>query len=146
METFRMNNPQSVIEIQQAMKAWAIALSEKDIAAMHKDYSETYCMFDVQETAESVEGVKALWERCMPYFDKPEIQYKNTVIHASDDMAVVHFRSNMSGMAMPIPDHMRDTWLRGTCCFKKIEGEWKCFHEHVSFAVDCETEKIAWGF
>lgn len=140
-----MNNADSVREIQDAMAKWAEALSRKDLDAMHADYAEDYCLFDVQESVVGVENAKALWQHCMPHFDTPTIQYKDTVIHASDDLAIVHFRSNMTGMTMPIPDHMKDSWLRGTVCFEKTDGVWKCFHEHVSFPVNCETEKIAWG-
>lgn len=137
------NNQQSVKEVQAAMDAWAKALYDKNLEAMHKDYAKTYCLFDVKTTVNSAEGAKQLWVQCLPYFDKPKIEYKNMIIHASDDMAVVHFRNRITGTVHPMPEEMSNSWLRGTCCFRRIEGVWKCIHEHVSFPVDCETNQIA---
>jgi len=137
-----MTNTQSEKEIRATMDKWAKALSRKDLEAMHEDYAENYKLFDVKATINSVRGAKELWQECFPYFDKPEIEYKDMVIDATDDMAVVHFRSRIKGMAVPAPDEMANSWLRGTCCFKKIDSTWKIIHEHISFPVDCMENKI----
>jgi ketosteroid isomerase-like protein len=137
------NNADSVKEIQAAMDKWSKALCEKNLIAMHEEYAKQYRLFDVQETADGVEAVKALWEKCFPMMDKPTLEYKNLVIEASDDMAVVYFNSRMSGFSVPIPEEMSNAWLRGTACFRKIDGVWKCIHEHISFPVDCMTNSIA---
>lgn len=137
------NNAQSVKEVRQAMDEWASALREKDLEAMHKNYADEYRLFDVMSTVEGVDATKELWTQCFPYFDKPEIEYKDMIIHATDDMAIVHFKSRISGMVSPPPAEMANTWLRGTCCFRKIDGKWKFIHEHISFPVNCETNQIA---
>ena len=138
------NNERSVKEIHQVMEQWAAALYDKNLEAMHKDYSEEgYRLFDVQETVEDIEGLNNLWERCFPFFDKPKIEYKDMVVQATDDMAVVHFRNRISGTLEPMPEEMQNTWLRGTVCYRKMDGSWKCIHEHISFPVDCEKMTIA---
>lgn len=137
------NNEQSVKEIQLAMDAWKEALYHKDLEKMHRNYAIDYCLFDVKQSVNSVEGSKELWQECFPFFDKPKVEYKDMVIHASDDMAIVHFRSRISGMVEPMPEEMENTWLRGTVGYRKIDGKWMCIHEHISFPVDCETMKIA---
>lgn len=137
------NNEQSVKEIKAAMDAWAEALYQKDLEAMHKDYANQYCLYDVKQTVHSAQGSKELWQCCFPFFDKPKAEYKDMVIHASDDMAIVHFRSRITGTVNPMPNEMGNTWLRGTVGYRKIDGAWKCVHEHISFPVDCETMKIA---
>jgi ketosteroid isomerase-like protein len=138
------NNEQTIKDIREAMDNWSKALYRKDLEAMHHDYAETgYRLFDVQHTVESVEDVKNLWKECFPYFDKPQVEYKDMVIDAGEDMALVHFRSRINGMVQPIPKEMEDSWLRGTVVYKKINGSWKCIHEHISFPVNCETMQIA---
>ncbi len=137
-----MNHSKSVEEIRAAMKNWSEALSRKDLEAMHKNYAKNYCLFDVQKTVKDVEGAKELWQQCFPYFDEPKIEYKDMVIDATADMAVVHFHSRIKGMSVPVPEEMANAWLRGTCCFRKQEGTWKCIHEHISFPVNCETNQI----
>jgi ketosteroid isomerase-like protein len=39
---------------------------------------------------------------------------------------------------------MANAWIRGTCCFRKTDDVWQCFHEHISFPVDCEKNAIAY--
>lgn len=137
------NNAQSELEIRKVMEEWASALTRKDLDAMHKDYAETYTLFDVKATVTSVGDSKKLWEECFPFFDAPVIEYKDMVIHAGSDMAIVHFRSRMTGMSVPVPEEMKNAWLRGTCGLKKIDGSWKIVHEHISFPVDCMENRIA---
>lgn len=136
------NNDQSVKEIEKAMKKWASALKNKDLEKMHEDYAERYRLYDVGSTANSVTETKKLWESCFPYFEKPEIEYKNLVIEAGNDMAVAYFNSRMRGISVPVPEEVTKAWLRGTCVFRKENGTWKCIHEHISFPVNCETHQI----
>ncbi|MDA0782300.1 MAG: nuclear transport factor 2 family protein [Rickettsiales bacterium] len=137
------NNPQSVKEVEEAIKTWSEALSNKDLEAMHKDYADEYRMFDVSVTVDSVQGLKDLWKQCFDFFDKPKAEYKDMKIQATDNMAVAHFKSRISGMTAPVPEEMANSWIRGTVCFQKENGVWKCIHEHISFPVNCETNQIA---
>lgn len=117
---------------------------KKDLEEMHKDYAkEGYCLFDLQETVNDVDDAKRLWQNCFPYFDKPKIEYKDMVFEATDDMAVVHFRNQITGTAEPMSEQMPNMWLRSTVVYCKIDGVWKCIHEHISFPVNCETMQIA---
>jgi ketosteroid isomerase-like protein len=136
------NNEQSVKEIKAAIDAWGEALYKKDLEAMHKDHASQYCLYDVQQTVYSAEGSKKLWQGCFPFFDKPKVEYKDMVIHASEDMAIVHFRSRITGTVEPLPEDMDNSWLRGTVGYRKVGGQWKCVHEHISFPVDCEKMTI----
>ena len=136
------NNEQSVKEVQDTMAKWAKALESKDLVAMHQDHATEYRLFDVGTTANGVEETKILWEKCFPFFDRPKIEYQNMVIHASNDMAVAHFNAQIKGLNIQIPEEMANSWLRGTVCFRKSDGIWKCVHEHISFPVNCETNQI----
>lgn len=137
------SNEQSVKEIHEALEAWGEALLRKDLDEMHRNYADDCRAFDVKTSLKGVQGVKELWRSCFPYFDKPRIEYKDLEIHATDDMAVVHFRSRLTGTVKPMPEEMKNMWARGTVCHQKIDGVWKCIHEHISFPVDVETLQVA---
>lgn len=138
------NNPTSVKEIQAAIEQWGQALFEKDLEAMHQDYDpDNYRLFDVGTTMEGVETTKQLWQQCLPFFDAPKVVYQNMVIRATDDMAVAHFNSQVTGTVEPMPEAMQNLWMRGTVCFQKIDGRWLCIHEHISMPVNCETMSVA---
>ena len=132
------NNSQSEAEIREVIKKWSADLKHKDIEAMHENYADDYRIYDVGCTVEGVEGVKELWRKCMPYFDEPEVVYRDMVIQANGDMAFVYFKSQIHGVKGDIPEEMKNGWIRGTICFRKENGVWKCCHEHISFPVDCE--------
>lgn len=140
-----IHNSDAEEEVREAIERWTAALYEKDIEAMHRDYDEKYTLFDVKATVRSVEGAKELWAECMPYFDKPKVEYRDLEIRATSEMAVAHFKSRILGMATPPPPEMANSWLRGTVCFQKIDGKWKCIHEHISFPVDCEKNEIVYS-
>jgi len=36
-----------------------------------------------------------------------------------------------------------DVWVRATVCFRKIDGQWKVTHEHISVPFDMETFKAS---
>ena len=137
------NNEQSVKEARDLLNAWGKALLHKDLEAMHKSYIEDCLLFDVTASLKGVESAKEMWRKCLPYFDKPQIEYKDLEIHATEDMAVVHFRNRITGTVEPMPEEMANVWLRGTVCYKKVDGVWKCIHEHISFPVDTETMQVA---
>ncbi|MCY4053058.1 MAG: nuclear transport factor 2 family protein [Hyphomicrobiales bacterium] len=137
------NNEQSAKEVREVLDNWGKALFQKDLEAMHKSYVENCRLFDVKASLKGVENAKETWKKLLPYFDKPQIEYRDLEIHATDDMAVVHFRNRITGTVEPMPEEMANVWLRGTVCYKKIDGVWKCIHEHISFPVDGQTMQVA---
>ncbi len=126
------------------MATWAKALKKKDLVAMHKDYAADYRLFDVGATADGVEATKDLWEQCFPFFDDPEIEYKDVKIAAGDDLAFVHFYSRIHGLNVPVEGDIAKSWLRGTVCFRKEGRRWLCAHEHISLPMNCETGEISY--
>ena len=46
----------------------------------------------------------------------------------------------------PIGEESRwgQTWLRVTVCYRRIEGNWRVVHEHVSVPFDPITEKVSY--
>ncbi|MCB1651623.1 MAG: nuclear transport factor 2 family protein [Alphaproteobacteria bacterium] len=139
-----MSNEQ---EIKDLFEQWKNNLQRKNFEALIKNYAPDFIGFDVKENIEGPLAYKALWEKCAPYFDTPEPQYKNIKLEITDNMAAMYGLTRMTGMNLPEEmknSPMAKSWLRLTVVYKKIDGLWKVLHEHVSYPVDCENEKPAY--
>lgn len=127
-------------DIKALMSSWEEAISRKDVSTLLNDYDDGIVLFDVGTQLTGKEDYRKIWEACFPYFgDAIGTERKGVEIHVCDDMAVVHGYSRLTGMEST--SDMARSWLRTTICYKKIDGQWKVFHEHVSLPVDCEREK-----
>lgn len=126
--------------IKQLIASCDDSLSKKDIATLLKDYDDGIVLFDVGTQLTGKEDFRKIWEECFPYFGSTiGTERKEMEIHVCDDMAVVHGYSRLSGMDST--SDMARSWLRTTVCYKKVDGQWKVFHEHISLPVNCELEK-----
>lgn len=136
MESLKIKN-----DIKLLMSSWEDSLSKKDLTTLLKDYDDEIVLFDIGSQLTGKEDYRKIWEACFPFFGESiGTERKDIAIHVCDDMAVVCGYSRLTGMAST--SDMARSWLRTTVCYKKIDGEWKVFHEHVSLPVDCEKEKL----
>lgn len=57
-------------------------------------------------------------------------EHRDLVIQVSGDLAVMHGLHHF----VPTPaDHPSgQTWMRVTAAYRRIDGQWKSFHEHIS--------------
>jgi ketosteroid isomerase-like protein len=58
------------------------------------------------------------------------IEMRNVHVTASGDVAFARMLNRIHGMRTD--GTATDVWVRATVCFRKIDGEWKVAHEHVS--------------
>lgn len=126
--------------IMSVFACWDRALKEKDLDALEKCYAREAKVFDIGTQLVGYDKLRSLWEDCFPYFPNPIVcERKDLQVVASADVAVVSFLSRMSGMASDHPSAR--SWFRATACLRRVGGNWKIFHEHASFPVDCGAEK-----
>ena len=132
-------------EVMAVLEAWSAALYHKDLDALAKCYAKGVQVFDIGAQAVGYDKLRGLWESCFPYFPNPiGTQRKDVQATVGDDVAVVAFYSRLTGMES---DHASaKSWIRSTVCLKKMDGQWKIFHEHASFPVDCGAEKPTYLF
>lgn len=125
-------------EIRQTLEGWKNAFVKKDIDGLTKAYVPDVQMFDVKETFNGVGAIRVLWEVALPLVSlKPESRHEDLTFHISDDMAVV------TGYFQMISDNdAPGLRARVTICFKKVEQDWKVFHEHFSLPYNFETSQI----
>ncbi len=132
-------------EVMTLLERFDAALNKKDLDALAKCYDDNVRVFDVGAQVEGFGGLRRLWESCFPYFTKPiEIERRDINMHVNDGMAIVSFYSRIKGVETDNP--AATSWLRTTMCMKKIDGAWKIVHDHISFPVNCETEKPEYIF
>lgn len=116
------------------------ALKERDLDALENCYVPDVIVFDIGAQLDGFDKLRALWEGCFPYFPNPIVcERKDVHIQTSADVAIVSFFSRMSGMESDHPSAR--SRFRATVCLRRVEGDWKIFHEHASFPVDCGAEK-----
>jgi uncharacterized glyoxalase superfamily protein PhnB len=74
----------------------------------------------------------------LPYFpERIRSEHKDLTIHVDGDLATVHGLHHF----VPEPaDHPAgSTWMRITVVFRRVAGEWRVIHEHVSIPFDPMT-------
>ena len=139
--TSTSDDKQAILEL---MSKWRTALEKKDVAAMTEDYLPDALLFDAcpPYKTEGVEGIRQVWENCLPYFpDEFKSEHRDLQIHVDGDVAFVHGVHHF----VPTPaDHpCGQTWMRITIGLKRVDGSWKVAHEHVSIPFNPLTSQ-AW--
>ena len=136
-----MSDERTILDL---MAKWRSALEKKDVAKMTEDYLPEALLFDAcppYKTA-GVEGIKQVWENCLPYFPEEfKSEHRDVRVHVAGDVAFVHGIHHF----VPTPaDHpCGQSWMRFTMGLKRTDGNWKVAHEHVSIPFNPITNQ-AW--
>ncbi|MEO0795406.1 MAG: SRPBCC domain-containing protein [Verrucomicrobiota bacterium] len=130
-------------EIHDKLAEWDAALARKDTDALTKDYTDDFVYFDIGGQAIGSEVVRQIWNTCWEYFGEDiRLARKELKLTGNDTMMVLTGLSRMQGMKSTIDiGDAAHSWIRFTTCFQKIDGQWKIFHEHISYPVDCVAQK-----
>ena len=130
--------------IRELIENWSRAVEAKDPKAIVAAYTPQTVLYDAIPPHRTVGGdaIATLWANCFPYFpDKFRSEHKDLEIEVSGDIAFVHGLHHF----VPEPaDHpCGSTWMRVTACYKRINGQWRVAHEHVSVPFDPMTGKAS---
>ncbi|WP_309385758.1 SRPBCC domain-containing protein [Cerasicoccus frondis] len=135
-------------EIFAAVAEWDIAVGMKDSAGIVEDYVEEATLFDIGTQVDGVDGIKALWEQCFPFFgDKITIQRRKVSVRIMGESALLTCQSRCQGVLLPEGQEESDmmkSWFRTSAVFQRIDGRWKVVHEHISMPMDCMEKKPAY--
>jgi uncharacterized protein (TIGR02246 family) len=120
-------------ELRQLITNWSKAVESLDAARIVADYTPDVVSYDAIPPYKSVgpEKIKAAWECCLPYFPQSfKSEHRDLEFHIDGDLAVVH---GLHHFVPEQPDHpCGQTWMRVTVCYRRVNGQWKVFHEHIS--------------
>lgn len=133
MKTTYTNSSTDEAEIRRLIADWSSALEAKDAQGLTANYVADAVVFDAIPPYK-LEGAAALsdtWQKCLPFFpERFQSEHRDVSVHVLGDTAFVF------GMHHIVTDEeghpAAQTWLRITLCFRRIDGNWKVVHEHVS--------------
>ncbi len=120
-------------EIRSLMSRWSAALAARDLDKMFLDYAPHVVLFDAipPYKVEGVENIKQVWKNCLPYFPQQfSSEHKDVVIHVDGNVAIMHALHHFDSHEKDHP--CCQSWLRVTVGYRKLDGQWKVVHEHVS--------------
>ncbi len=133
MNTTQANNPHDEAEIRRLIAAWSAALEAKDVDAMTADYLPDAIMFDAIPPYKTVgkAAIREAWVNCLPYFpEKFKSEHRDISVHVSGDLALVHGLHHF--VPTPADDPLGQNWMRVTIGYRRVDGNWKVVHEHIS--------------
>ena len=126
-------------ELRELFERWFEASARKDLDASMEPIDASIVSYE-HGTPQEYRGLDAVREVCAGGFeyqtgdfrwDIPDLQ-----VHVSGHLAVTW---GLNRMRSVLPDGTeRVEWSRGSRVFRRIDGEWKMIHQHVSFPVDAE--------
>lgn len=137
---FAYSSPQA--EIRRLQAEWENALRAKDLDRLMALYSRDIALFDVQPPfrTDGLAAVRELWETALPAFPEGfHIETRRLSLTAGEDTAFAHWQFRI--VSEEPHENLVPTWLRVSAGYRKLHGEWKIVHEHVSLPVDPTTQE-----
>jgi uncharacterized protein (TIGR02246 family) len=127
--------------IRSLIAKWARALEAKDVNGLVADYAPDAVLYDAIPPYKTVgvEGIRKAWESCLPYFpDAFKSEHCDLVVHVSGDTAFVH------GLHRFLPEDPNHpwAWMRITVGYRRIGGNWRVVHEHISAPFNPMDSKV----
>jgi len=139
-----MNTHTSEAAIRALIEEWTKAVGAKDIGKVIACYSPDVVVFDLLPPLQFVGAAHyrqnwaewfASWQGRIGY------EMRDLTITAGDEVAFSRSLNHITGTRTD--GEKNDVWVRATVCFRKIDGQWKVTHEHLSVPYDMETFKAA---
>lgn len=125
--------------IRQRIEDWAKTIRAKDIDGVMSLYASNIVSFDLNPPLRygGADNKRRAWQEAFAAYTGPivyEVRELNVTTH--DDLAFLHSLNHVQGTRAR--GHINDLWLRGTACFRRIDGVWLVVHDHVSVPADLE--------
>jgi ketosteroid isomerase-like protein len=135
---------QSAQQIHQLLDKWAKAFEAKDVNGVMAVYAPGAALtaYDIVPPLQykGADAYRKDYEEFFAQFDGPlHVEVTDEHLGVGRDLAVDYGLERISGKmkgGAPV-----DLWLRYTSAFRRIDGEWRDIHDHVSVPVDMATGK-----
>jgi len=129
-------------QIRQLLDAWANEFRAKHLDGIMSIYAPDIVSYDAiaQLRFRGLDEYRKHWEFCLSLGQGPIIfEMRDLDITAGDGVAFSHYLTRCGGTDENGEE--KTSWMRGTVCFRKIDGKWKVVHEHYSAPFDMESGK-----
>jgi ketosteroid isomerase-like protein len=145
-ERHQHNNSNSTAEIKALFDQWKTAFEAKDVNGVMSIYAPgaTLVSYDIVPPLQfkGADAYRKDYGEFFGQFDGPlHVDVPDMHIEASHDVAFAYGLERMTGKltnGTPV-----DMWMRYTEGLKRIDGQWRVVHEHISVPADLNTGKAA---
>ncbi|HEY9264164.1 MAG TPA: nuclear transport factor 2 family protein [Microlunatus sp.] len=128
--------------IRDRMGMTVEGIKRKDFDLLKQAYAPDVVSFDVEPPLQHV-GLAAKmknWERAFKIFQEISYEIRDLTITVGDEVAFGHGFGRLSG-TLQNGTATSGMWVRGTFCFRKINGVWLITHDQASVPFDVTTGK-----
>jgi ketosteroid isomerase-like protein len=129
-------------EIRRQIDGIVEGIGAKDLDALRRIYAPDVVSFDVEPPLQHV-GIEAKmqnWTRAFAFFQEVSYEVRDLTLTVGDEVAFGHCFGRLSG-TLGNGTATAGMWVRGTFCFKKMDGSWLIAHDQASVPFDIATGK-----
>ncbi|MEV4315876.1 nuclear transport factor 2 family protein [Actinocrispum sp. NPDC049592] len=126
--------------IKQQIDKLVEGIHNKDLDALKRIYATDVVSFDVEPPLQHV-GVEAKlknWTRVFTFFQEVSYEVRDLTLIVDEHLAIGHCFGRLSG-TLRNGTSTDGMWVRGTFCFRKIDGSWLIVHDQASVPFDMAT-------
>ena len=135
-------DPAAVQEIRGWLDHWTKAVSAKDVDRVMELYTEDVVAYDVVPPLQYV-GKAAYRADYQQFFSQYEsdlhVETRDLQVGASGELGYATGLQMISGTLKH--GGKSGVWVRFTSLYRKVDGKWIDFHDHVSVPADIESGK-----
>ena len=138
------HSAEAVQQIRQLFDNWAKAFEAKDVDGVMTMYAPNITAFDIVPPLrfQGADNYRKDYSQFFAQFSGPiHVEVPGMQVEVSGDTAFAYGLERIVGkMTSGAPV---DMWLRYTEGLKRIDGQWRVVHEHISVPVDMATGKAS---
>lgn len=129
-------------EIRRLTEDWARCANDRRLEPVLAQYADSIVAFDCIGPLRftGLDSYRQHWQACMEMCQNGFFRIEDVQVEVEGDLAFCHFLAEGGGT-----DDKGETcsgWMRGTRCFRRLDGAWKVVHEHCSMPFDPETMSV----
>jgi uncharacterized protein (TIGR02246 family) len=129
-------------KIKQQVDKIVEGIQAKDLEGLGRLYATDVVSFDVEPPLQHV-GVEAKlknWAKVFTFFRDVHYEVRDLTVTVGDDVAFGHAFGRLSG-TLKDGTATSGMWVRGTFCFRKLDGNWLIVHDQASVPFDIASGK-----
>jgi len=137
-----LGDPAAAKEIRGWLDHWTKAVSAKDVDRVMELYTDDVVAYDVVPPVQYVgkAAYRADWQQFFYQYESDlRVETRDLHVGASCELGYATGLQMISGMLKH--GQKSGVWVRFTSLYRKVNGKWLDFHDHVSVPVDIEYGK-----
>lgn len=137
-----LGDPAAAQEIRGWLDHWTKAVSAKDVDRVMELYTDDVVAYDVVPPLQYVgkEAYRADYQQFFSQYESDlHVETRDLHVGTTGELGYATGLQMISGMLKH--GQKSGVWVRFTSLFRKVNGKWLDFHDHVSVPVDIEYGK-----